>query len=56
MYTVSSATFFTSIKTCTVDALGWLTSTYTCKDGYKPLTLTSNAKKSTYLIGGCYSC
>jgi len=56
MYTATPTNgFFTSIKTCTVDALGFL-ATYTCKTGYVPLTLTSNAKLSTYKIGGCYSC
>jgi len=56
MYTLDTATsFFTSIKTCTVDGLGWL-STYICKDGYVPLTLASNAKNTNYKIGGCYSC
>lgn len=56
MYTVlPHDSFFTSIKTCTVDALGWI-ATYTCKAGYVPLTLTSNAKSSSYKIGGCYSC
>jgi len=56
MYTIAPHnSFFTSIKTCTVDGLGWL-STYTCVDGYVPLTLASNVKNADYKIGGCYSC
>lgn len=56
MYTVAPhAGFITSIKACTVDALGFL-ATYTCNDGYVPLTLASNALVSSYKLGGCYSC
>jgi len=52
MYTgVPDDSFFTSIKTCAVDALGWLTSAYTCKAGYVKLTLASSVKNPlTYLI------
>jgi len=56
MYTIAPhASFITSIKSCTVNALGWLASV-TCKDGYVKLTLGSNAKNADYKIGGCYSC
>jgi len=56
MYAVTPTDlFFTKIQTCTVDASGFL-ATYTCKAGYVPLTLTSNAKSTNYKIGGCYSC
>lgn len=57
MYTVvPDDTFFTTIKTCSANALGWLAPGYTCKNGYVPLTLASNAKNADYLVGGCYSC
>lgn len=57
MYTLATPddSFFTSIKSCTVNALGWLASV-TCNDGYVPLTLGSNVLNANYKIGGCYSC